>query len=780
MLNHPAEIRRTSALEIVMSRAFSWSQLASATVGCLLATGTAYAADPGAIAVIATDSPRPRVGLVLAGGGAKGGAHVGVLKVLEELHVPIDCIAGTSMGALVGGGYASGIPAKGLEEFVTGIDWKAVVGGVGKRDLQTIEQKRAGVTYSNDIELGLKDRRVQLPAGIVNTSSIEDLLRTYVARARTQTDFDKLPIPYRAVATDMITGSMVVIDSGDLATAMRASMAIPGAFAPVETDKYVLSDGGMVRNIPVDVARNLCADVVIVVNLVEEEVKREKLKTATALIGRSTDVMIVANENLQLDSLTDKDIRIDVIMGDITTADFERVPETIPLGETAARAVADKLARLAVPAAEYQAWRTAVTSGQSIEVKLAAVKFEGLQRVNPEYLETRAEVHAGDTVDSAKISAEAQRMSALQEFESVSYTLSGDPANPTLEWWPKEKSYGPNYLKFDLGLYGSEGGDIGFVIYGKHTRTWLNSLGAEWRNEVQLGYYNNLSTSLYQPLDVAQRFFVEPRAFYVRSWEDVFLDNERLATYKFSDLGANIDLGANLGDDAQIRVGYLYTKRKTDVDTGSALLPQGDRTDAGLTVSATYDSRDTAFNPTRGLAAALEYMNADDSLGGDMDWQRAELGLGLAVPVRKDVVWVTLAGGSDLDTDLPLDRTFMLGGPGSFPGFELGELRVTDYWTASGSYLWKIKDIMSIRGQALYAGIRLTGGQTFGRLEEYVDPGFDEDDMIYGGSLYIAGRTQAGPLTVGLATTSANSWSLWIAVGRPIGNGTILERGIFR
>ena len=751
-----------------------------AIVGCMLTCSAASVADATGHEASAAAPQRLRVGLVLAGGGAKGGAHVGVLKVLEEMNIPIDCIAGTSMGALVGGGYASGIPAKGLEEFVTGIDWKAVVGGVGKRDLQTIEQKRAGVTYSNDIEMGLKDRRVQLPAGIVNTSNIEDLLRTYVARARAQTDFDKLPIPFRAVATDMISGGMVVIDSGDLATAMRASMAIPGAFAPVETDKYVLSDGGMVRNIPVDVARDLCADVVVVVNLVEQDVTREKLKTATQLLGRSTDVMIVANENLQLASLTDRDIRIDVIMGDITTADFERVPDTIPLGEKAARGMADKLAPLAVPAANYQAWRTSVTAGQGIEARLADVKYMGLARVNPGYLETRAEVKPGDTVDSAKISDEAQRMSALQEFESVSYTLKGDPANPTLEWWPKEKPYGPSYLKFDLGLYGSEGGDLGFVIYGKHTRTWLNSLGAEWRNEVQLGYYNNLSTSFYQPLDVAQRYFVEPRAFYVRSWEDVFLDNERLATYKFSDLGAAIDLGANMGDDAQVRIGYLYTKHKTEVETGSTLLPEVERTDAGLTATATYDSRDTAFNPTRGLAAAVEYIYSDDSLGGDLDWQRAELGLGLAVPVRKDIVWVTLAGGSDLDTDLPPDRSFMLGGPGSFPGFELGELRVTDYWTASGSYLWKIKDIMSIRGQALYAGVRLTGGQVFGRLEEYVSPGFDEGDTIYGGSLYIAGRTQAGPLTVGIATTSADSWALWIAVGRPIGNGTILERGIFR
>ena len=764
-----------------MKRSSIQSAVPSALVGCLLAVAAAcpVAAEQTAGPAPAAGS-RPRVGLVLAGGGAKGGAHVGVLKVLEEMHIPIDCIAGTSMGALVGGGYASGIPAAELEKFVTGINWKAVVGGVGRRDLETIEQKRAGVTYSNEFEFGLQKKRVVLPAGIVNTSNIEDLLRSYVAASRAQADFDKLPIPFRAVATDMISGQMVVLKDGDLATAMRASMAIPGAFAPVVTDKYILSDGGMVRNIPVDVARNLCADVVIVVNLVEEEVKPEKLQTATQLLGRSTDVMIVANENLQLDSLTERDIRIDVIMGDITTADFERVPDTVPLGEKAAREMAAKLAMLAVPEAQYAAWRSSVTAGQNIETRLADVQYKGMERVNPEYLKQRAEVKPGDTVNTAEISAEAQRMAALQEFESVEYRLTGDPGNPTLEWWPKEKSYGPNYLKFDLGLYGSEGGDLGFVVYAKHTRTGVNSLGAEWRNEIQLGYFNNLSTSLYQPLDVAQRFFVEPKLIWTRSWEDVFVDNERLARYKFSDWGGKLDVGVNLNDDAQIRMGYLYTRRDASVETGSPVLPETKRDDAGLTLTATYDTRDTAFNPTRGLAAALEYAYVDDSLGADLNWERLELGVGLALPVRSDVIWMTLAGGTDLNSRMPADRYFMLGGPGSFPGFELGELRLTDYWTASGSYLWKIKDIMSIRGQALYAGVRLEAGQMFGRLESGILPGFEDDEFVYGGSLYIAGRTQAGPLTVGLGMTSSDSWSLWIAVGRPIGNGTILERGIFR
>jgi NTE family protein len=466
------------------------------------------------------------------------------------------------------------------------------------------------------------------------------------------------------------------------------------------------------------------------------------------------------------------------------------VPETVPLGEKATRLVADRLKLLAVPEEQYLAWRASVTAGQDIDARLADVQYKGLKRVNPEYLATRAQVKPGDVVDTAEISAEAQRMSALQEFESVSYTLTGDPANPTLEWLPREKAYGPDYLKFDLGLYGTEDGDLGFVVYAKHTRTWLNSLGAEWRNEVQLGYFNNLSTSFYQPLDVGQRFFVEPRAFYTRSWEDVFLDNERLSRYRFSDFGGAVDLGTNLGDDAQLRVGYLYTRREASVETGSVLLPEGERDDAGLIAGFTYDSRDTSFNPTSGIGAALEYMYADESMGGDRDWERLEAGIGIALPVRSDVVWVTLAGGSDLDSELPLDRTFMLGGPGSFPGFELGELRVTDYWTASGSYLWKVKDIMSLRGQALYAGLRLGAAQTWGRLEtmippdaplaEFIPSDFDEDEVIYNAAIYLAGRTQAGPLTVGLGLTSTDSWSLWIAVGRPIGNGTILERGIFR
>ena len=274
----------------------------------------------------ATAGARPRIALALAGGGARGGAHIGVLKVLEELHVPIDCIAGTSMGALVGGGYASGMPAAEIEKFVAGVDWKSVVAGVGSRHLVPAEQKRFNDT-SGSVELGLKGGRIVPPSGLIASSRIEDVLRGYVAKARAVADFDRLPIPYRAVATDMLSGEMVVLDHGDIATAMRASMAIPGAFAPVITDQYVLSDGYVRRNLPIDVARKLCGDVVIAVNLTKEHAKREQLVGPASLISRSSDIMSEANEIVQLQTLTDKDIRIDVDLGDFSAADFERTAE---------------------------------------------------------------------------------------------------------------------------------------------------------------------------------------------------------------------------------------------------------------------------------------------------------------------------------------------------------------------------------------------------------------------------------------------------------------------
>jgi NTE family protein len=747
-----------------------------AAVGLLSGLGVA------AQAVHVDDTPatssapqRPRVGLVLAGGGAKGGAHVGVLKVLEEMHVPIDCIAGTSMGALAGGGYASGIPADQLQTFIDGIDWKRVVGGVGTRGLKPIEEKRQGVTYSNQLQLGIQNSQIVFAPGLFNTSAIDDLLRGFVGKAREQADFSRLPIPFRAVATDMVSGRMVVLDHGDLATAMRASMALPGVFAPVTRDKEILADGGLVRNIPVDVARSLCADVVIVVNLVSPPADPDELKAPGQLLGRTVELMIEANERLQLQSLTPQDVRIDVPMGDIGTGDFERMSETIALGVAAARRVAPQIARYAISPTEYVAWRSKVTSDQGIESRVDTIKFAKMKRVNPQYLNQLAGIKPGDTVTTETLSQSVERMAAVEDIDSVSYELTGDPDHATLEWLPYEKSWAPDYIKVDLGMYASTSGDDrSFALYLQHDRTWINSLGAQWRNEIQFGTSQFLSTSFYQPLDVAQRFFVEPKAFGNQVFENVFYDGNDVARYQFGDLGGRLDFGVNLGNVAQVRVGYLATQRSAEVETGSPLLPQLHVRDAGIATSAVLDTRDTPFGATRGVVAELEYFKSDAAFGAQRDWQRAEFGVGFALPFRSDILRVAVAGGSNLGSNLPADRLFTLGGPVSLAGEELDALRVAGYWTLSASYLWQIKDIFALRGQALYAGVRLQDIEVYQSIDD------NSHGQIGSVSVFITGRTLVGPVTLGVAATTANAHTLWISFGRPTAEGSILSEGIFR
>jgi NTE family protein len=695
-----------------------------------------------------------------------------VLKVLEELRVPVDCIAGTSMGALVGGGYASGLPAADIEQFIKNVDWKSVVGGVGSRHLVPAEQKRFN-DVTGSLELGLRGGKIVPPSGLLASSRIEDVLRAYVAKARSVADFDRLPIPYRAVATDMLTGNMVVLGSGDIAQAMRASMAIPGAFAPVITDQYVLSDGFVVRNLPIDVARKLCGDIVIAVNLTKPIATRDQLVGPRELIARSNDIMSEANELVQLATLTEKDIRIDVDLGDFNAADFERTAETIPLGEKAARAMASRLAALSVPPAEYAAWRNHVTVSQNLEIRVADVQFRGLKYVSPEYLRTLTQVRGGDTVDVAAISRDAARLAVLDDLESVGYHFEGNPDNPDLVWEPREKQIGPDVLRPSVGFYAAGGGELRFELELQYVRRWLNDYGGQWRNRLQLGTAASFQTSLYQPLEPAQSFFVEPGALIGRSIEDVYNDYKRIAQYFFIDYGGRVDVGANLGSNSQIRAGYWADRRRVYVDTGVSLLPSGETTDAGLVATAFFDNRDSSTFATRGTAAGIQYFRSDSSLGAERNWETLEGAARYVTVVGKTALLLTVAGGSDLGSTLPADRAFSLGGPQSFPGYSPGEVRAGKYWTAQANVLWRIADILPIASQALYGGFGVEGGHAYERIDPVAD------GRLYGISSYIGGRTPLGTLTFGLGKATG-SWGGWVTLGTPVSSGSILDQPIFR
>jgi NTE family protein len=712
-------------------------------------------------------SQRPRIALVLGGGGARGAAHIGVLQVLEELRVPIDCVAGTSMGALVGAAYASGMSASEIKDLVSRINWSETFGTAGTRDLQSVHVKTGHVMYSNSFEFGWKRKGLLAPAGLVASQQIESILRSIVGRARYQESFDDLPIPFRAVATDVQSGEMHVFAGGDLAVAMRASMAVPGAFSAVQADGHVLVDGGLVRNLPVDIARLMCGDVVIASSLIEPQPLAENLESMLAIFSQLIDVVIKNNERAQLKTLTERDTPILISLPDMTSGDFDKVPTAIPLGAKAAHAAAVQLSRYSMTPADYAQWRASINSRMLQAPKTIIVneiRVSGLTRVNPEVVEAMIDSRVGAPLTEEQIVLDAQRIFSRGDFEKVDYRIIDADQGLALEFLPLEKPLAPDYIKFDLGLLSSKGGDTGFLLRAEHQRTWVNALGGNWNNAAQIGRKALIETSFFQPLDLPQRFFVEPRLSLSREIEDLYYREDRVARYILKSLDARLDFGTSLDTWGEVRFGLRRALNDFDVDIGTMLLPESDNADlGGVTARFTIDTRDSMFLPTRGDVARLDVYASESWLGAEATYQRAELLLQHVFPFRSGMVYLLAGGGSDFGSEAPAYDLFRMRGIRQLAGFQFDELRGHEYALGRVTYLYKVTDLQTLLGQALYAGVTLEAGNMYERIDNAPAEG-----MIIGSSVMFGGRTPLGPLLIVLGYAEGGHTSVYLQIGRPL------------
>jgi len=766
---------------------FQAARMWSLAASILLAAARVAAADPRAsqptTAVLAPAPPaanpitddmaprhRPRIGLVLGGGGAKGAAHVGVLAALEELRVPIDCVVGTSMGALVGGTFAAGRTAHEVEEAIRAISWQEAIARRGLRSKVPMRRKLAGGTYSNGLEFGLRDGGLTAPSGFLSTQNIDLTIQYLVARSRHVTDFDQLPIPFRAVATDMQRGEMVVLSSGNLARAMRASMAVPGIFAPVTIDDRILGDGGLTRNVPIDIARETCADVVIAAAVPNPMPDPADLISPLTLVARTLDVLIGANERQQLETLGPRDVKIVIDMGDIGSASFDRVADAIPLGRAATLAHRAELERYALPEEEYRAWRSARARLPQNPLPLAGVTVQGAQRVNEEFVRHTLGLQAGDVVDSAEIANRINRVFALSDFEAVGYNLTGDPERPTLDVELREKSWGPNILRFDLGFHIGTDENTAFTIGGDFLRAWINERGGEIQGSARVGRTTGLDLALYQPLDAEHRWFVEPGLTLQRSLEDIFADGESVARYQFSHGWGYLDAGRVFGNHTELRAGLRSGGQSVEREIGTPDLPEiSGEGYGGIALRLIRDTRDRDVLWQDGTLLRMNYFRGVEGLGAVDDYDRLEAMAVTAVPFGDSVVYLRASGGSSFGAQLPVYDAFTLGGPVSMPGFNVGELRGSNYWSAHAEYLRRIADISYVFGQALYAGLNFTAADIDDRV------GLAPDDPVYSTGFVLTGRTPLGPVALSLAFTSESDWQLVFSLGRPIEERAITD-----
>jgi len=715
----------------------------------------------------ATSAPAPaaapRIGLALSGGGARGIAHIGVLKVLEEMRIPIHCVTGTSMGSIVGGTYAAGVTPEKLREVVLKTDWDQIFRDQPPREEIAIRRKVDDYKTLFRPEFGVKNGGLALPTGVIAGVSIEAFFRVLTAEAYDVSDFSKLPIPFRAMATDIETGDSVVLDKGSIAQAMRASMSVPGALAPVEIDGKLLVDGGIANNLPIDEARKLCADVVIAVNISTPPLKRSEITSALSVAGQLVNFLGKQTVDEQLKSLTSRDVLIAPDLGDISAAKFDRSADAIKIGEEATRKLADSLQRYSLPPDQYAAFRTAQIAGARPPPIVGSIEFKGLDRTNPEVLRGLVETKPGDPLNEAKLGDDLRRIYGRDDFEGIGYTIGGGTTGPralTIE--PREKSWGPDYLRFGLGLESDFKGDNAFNVLFEYRKTWINRLGGEWLTQFQIGQNTYIGTEFYQPVEESGRWFVQPYALAGQQTRGVFIGDDKVADYRIGNQQVGIDGGAVLDTWGQVKMGPVWTRVNARVDTGSPVLPSVKELTAGLRAQLFVDRQDQAWFPTDGMSANAQAYAALTSLGSAQSYQKLA---GTARWVKSwglNTVQLAAQGGTDFGSNMPAYESFTLGGPLHLSGYRLNEFAGRDFWFARAMYYRKIFPLPDILGSGVYAGASAEAGHMSNRFDGLPSPG-----QLWSGSAFLGADTFMGPMFIGLGLAPAGRWSLYLLLGAP-------------
>jgi NTE family protein len=788
-----------------------WSRIG--WVWALIASGMLGIGSP----VWGADSPqsappliRPRICVVLSGGGARGMAHIGVLEVLEELKIPIDCIAGTSMGAVVGGLYASGMSARDIDKTMRSVDWQEAFNDAPPRRDLAFRRKQDDRNFLVRLPLGLKHGHILLPKGLIQGEKLQETLRQLTLPFSNSTDFDRLPTPFRAVATDLENGDAVVLDKGDLAIAMRASISAPGVFAPVDYEGHLLVDGGLAENLPINVARAMNADILIVSDVSFPLQPRDQLDTAITISNQMLAILVRKDSDRQKSTLGPQDVLIEPMLGTSTATDFTGAYKIIVRGDEAARAMTAKLSALSVDEktyARYVARREAHEPGRPI------IRFVRVDPGSKRYERTiMAEMRPliGKPLDLDAVGARITELYGLGNFETLDYSLvdkksapakepearsskadtastgagtgvgadtePGAPASNDddagLEVRARRKSWGPNYVRFGLNLQDDFQGNTRYNAAARFLLSELNTLGAESLTDLQIGSDPRVFSEFYQPLDAARTWFVAPSARIELRDLQIYDKNSEVADYRSREVEADIDFGRNLGNWGEIRLGLHRTNGSARVRLGDPDLVESNYNEGELFAKFSYDQLDNVHFPRTGQTFSLQWDADRADLGADFvrdrvaaDWLIAE-SLG-----RNTLLWWTSAG-STLDNsqarppksmpDLYLPEFYSLGGFLNLSGLAPQSVAGPNYAITRLVYFRKV----SRGGEGffefpVYIGGSFEAGNAWSRPNEISFGATHKDE-----SLFVAFDTYLGPVYLGGGYDQRGYSAFYLFLGR--------------
>jgi NTE family protein len=711
---------------------------------------------------------RPRIGLVLGGGGARGGAHIGVLKFLEEQRIPVDVIAGTSMGAIIGGLYAAGIDAGQIEHVLAGADWADLFSDAADRRSWTLRRKGDDDLGLYGPKLGIGEGASLLPSGALGGQKVGWLLDRLVSERTFTTHFDELPIPFRAVATDLVTGDMVVLREGKLSRAMRASMSVPGVFDPVPSGAALLVDGGLVRNLPVDIARSMGADIVIAVNVEYPKLAADQLRDLVSVVNQLTTLMVAGNTEEQIASLSEHDMLIQPQLGpEIGSADFERVGEIVPLGYEASLPFAQQMSELALDEAAYQAWRSAIGARRIGTPVMHFVRLDNRSRYSDAVIEELISARAGEPLDREHMAHDLEAIHGLGFIRQARYSVIEEEGQQGLLIEIEQDARGAEFIETGLSLTGDgRGTEVDLQL--AYLKTDLNDRGVEFRSALQMGSNFGLLAQLYAPLDSRLRWVIQPWASATRRSILAFGDNGApLADLELDELTASLVFGREFGRNAGLFTAVTRYTGDINVQVGQPL-PGDYRFDGGeWSVWTLYDSLDDRYLPSSGTYARLTYADSSRSLGADAEFEQIKFSAFTARSWGPHTAWLGTTFNSTLDDDAPVYALFTGGGFLNMSGFERDELVGQHFGQSMLGYRYRLGRAGFLPG---YAGMTLEYGNAAQSAGDVYGQG------ILNGSLYLAFDSPLGPLYLGYGWSEDQSGLLFLRLGTILAGEAIGRR----
>ena len=703
---------------------------------------------------------QPCVGLVLGGGGARGAAHIGVLKVLERERIPVCAIAGTSMGAIVGSLYAIGYSPDEIEAVLGSVDWKDVFNDdPGRIDLP-MRRKQEDLRYLLDFKLGLRDGRVLLPRGVVQGQKLNLLLRRLLLPAWQVESFDDLPIPFRCVGTDIGRGEGVVFDRGDLATAVRASMSVPGAFAPIRVDGRLMVDGGLHNNVPVDVVRGMGADRVIVVNVAAPLEPEEALDSPFAISMQMLTMLMKERTDFVMRAMRPEDIALTPELGDIGSASFDRAREAIPTGIAAAERELGRLRELSVDAARYARWQQGRAALAFDPPLVSFVEVVSGQTRTARYIEDRVEALEGEQLDLDALEARIGEAYGQGSYETIAWALREREGEMGIELLPVDKSWGPNFLTFALQLSDDFRGRSSYALAVEATVTGFNDKGGEWRNRVELGQLTGARSEFHQPFGARGQWFIEPALQYRAVQQPLGIGSAAIAEYRLSEYSLGGEFGYDIDARNQIAIGLVRGKSDADLRVGPPNLPRRIDSDFGaFGLRWQHDSLDQADFPTTGSRHEVRIDAYRSALGSD--------GNGETVRYVADQAWSRgrhhlLYGGRVAavwgEAD-PIRRIQLLGGFANLSGFGERVLANDNLALLRGVYYRRFGDMSRLFSVPAYLGASLEAGNVW---SERRDIG---SDLLINGSVFVAVDSPFGPVFLGYGRGQGGESAIHLTFG---------------